>query len=84
MVECSGVCGEWYHIKCVTTTIYRNKNWLCKNCTINYLFAMYSRYSHIIINKHFHSLYTYMYSYNSVMFMSTSIIIQTYESFISL
>ena len=26
MVECSGVCGEWYHIKCVTTTIYRNKN----------------------------------------------------------
>ena len=29
MVECSEVCGEWYHIKCVTTTIYRNKNWLC-------------------------------------------------------
>ena len=28
MVECSGVCGEWYHIKCITTKIYRNQKWI--------------------------------------------------------
>ena len=32
MVECSGVCGEWYHIKCISTRIQKNKEWFCKNC----------------------------------------------------
>ena len=25
MVECSGVCGEWYHIKCITTNLQESE-----------------------------------------------------------
>ena len=47
MVECSGVCGEWYHIKCVTTTHLQEQELALQELYytyINYLFAMYSRY----------------------------------------
>ena len=30
MVQCCGVCSEWYHTKCITTKIHRK--WLCNNC----------------------------------------------------
>ena len=32
MVECNGGCGEWYHTKCISTPVHRNKKWFCKNC----------------------------------------------------
>ena len=34
IVECNGVCGEWYHTKCISTSIHRNKEWFCKNCSV--------------------------------------------------
>ena len=34
MVECNGGCGEWYHTKCISTPVHRNKKWFCKNCSM--------------------------------------------------
>ena len=29
MVKCNGECGEWYHVKCVHTTIKPRQKWYC-------------------------------------------------------
>lgn len=32
MVFCDGVCGEWFHVKCIGSQIRKNKQWYCNNC----------------------------------------------------
>ena len=33
MVACDGECGNWFHVKCINTTVHRNKKWYCKICS---------------------------------------------------
>ena len=32
MVLCDGQCGQWFHMKCIYSTVSKNRKWFCNRC----------------------------------------------------